>query len=79
MFELIARLRRRPLAARRRIAFITALSFTLIVALMWVLWLTVGGIAIRTGAEEPVGGTPAQGIWSPLRHATEALGKSIFR
>ncbi len=79
MFQLIAKLRQRPLADRRRIAFVVALSITILIAIMWIVWLSVGGITVRTGREKPVGGTPAESLWTPLKSAFIDFTKSVFK
>lgn len=78
MFELIAKLRNRPLAARRRIAFSTALTITLLIAAMWLTWLFQGGIEARTGDEEQQSATPAESIWLPLRELSSSFFQSLF-
>ena len=78
MFDLIARLKQRPLAARRRVAFMTALSVTAVIAIMWVTWLSMGGMATRTGADAPDAGTPAESLWLPLKRAISDFAGSIF-
>ncbi len=78
MFELIARLKQRPVAARRRVAFITALTVTALIALMWVIWLSMGGMAARTGKDEPTAGTPAESLWLPLKRAVTDFTSSVF-
>jgi hypothetical protein len=78
MFELIARLKQRPVAARRRVAFITALSITALIALMWIVWLSMGGIAMRTGKNVPDAGTPAESLWLPLKRAIIDFTGSLF-
>jgi hypothetical protein len=78
MFDLIARLRQRPLAVRRRVAFMTALSITFTIAVMWIVWLSMGGLAAQTRADVPSAGTPAESIWLPLRRAITDFSSSLF-
>jgi hypothetical protein len=79
MFELIARLRKKSILERRRIAFITALVITGVIVLMWSVWLMKGGLSARVAypVATTTPATPATDIWTPFQRFIDALLEGV--
>lgn len=78
MFRLIARLQQKTMPERRRIAFVVALLITAAIALMWVIWLTRGGITERVQEKQPTV-TPAEGLWLPFKRVVGSFAEAFER
>ncbi len=76
MFDLLARLRQRPEKDRRRIAFISALSITGLIILIWALSLVFVRPSVVTDEDASVT-SPTESVWHQLTTGMQAFIRSI--
>jgi hypothetical protein len=78
MFDLIARLRSKSIAQRRRIAFLAALCITAVILLMWLVWLMEGGFSARLSyATSTPETTPARDLWAPISGLLRSMSSGL--
>lgn len=77
MLDLILRLRSRPLAYRRKVAFWSTVGITSIIALIWALSLSVRFGDIAAPVEKPQTPGPFETFMSQVRTGFGSLKDSI--
>ncbi len=77
MFELIARLRQRPPHERRRISFLTALTITGIIAILWVVSLFVRFGSTDSEVKTTTAPSPTQSVMTQIRGAFDSFRKNF--
>lgn len=77
MFDLILRLRTRPLAYRRKVAFWSAVGLTALIALVWALSLSVRFDDATVTPEETQAPGPFETFMGQVRTGVGSLKDSI--
>lgn len=78
MFELIARIRSRPVEYRRRVAFFTACGITLFIVALWLVSFLVGSSDGATSPQSTDAPGPFEALWAPTKESIGSLG-DIFK
>ncbi|MEK7606140.1 MAG: hypothetical protein AAB458_00895 [Patescibacteria group bacterium] len=77
LFQTLRKIHERPLHERRRIAFLTALSLTFFVALLWFVTLAVRSDREPTQPTQPTTQSPFESLRKGFGEGFEAL-KNLF-
>lgn len=77
MFDLILRLRTRPLAYRRKVAFWSAVGLTALIALVWALSLSVRFDDATVTPKETQAPGPLETFMRQIRTGVDSLKDSV--